>query len=341
MKSIQSVEQLEERLSEPTEPVVESLRRLSGDILLLGAAGKIGPSLARMARRASDLAGSSRRVIAVSRFSHPDDEAAFQTRGIETIRCDLLDETAVARLPAAPNVIFLAGLKFGSSERAADTWAVNTYLPGVVCRKYRSSRFVAFSTGAVYGLTKSAGGGSRETDAPQPVGEYASSCLGRERMFEYFSRSWEIPVALIRLFYACELRYGVLVDLAGKILAGEPIDLAMGSFNIIWQGDSNAMTLRAFEQAASPPFLLNVTGPELLSTREVSESIGRFLGKKPKFAGTELETACLGNAAEAHRLFGLPQVGAGQLIEWVADWVGRGGESLGKPTHFEVRDGRY
>ena len=193
----------------------------------------------------------------------------------------------------------------------------------------------------MYGLTKSAGGGSRETDAPQPVGEYASSCLGRERMFEYFSRSWEIPVALIRLFYACELRYGVLVDLAGKILAGEPIDLAMGSFNIIWQGDSNAMTLRAFERAASPPFLLNVTGPELLSTRQVSESIGRFLGKKPKFAGTELETACLGNAAEAYRLFGLPRVGAGQLIEWVADWVGRGGESLGKPTHFEVRDGRY
>ncbi len=341
MISIQSVEQLEERLSEPTEPVVESLRRLPGDILLLGAAGKIGPSLARMARRASDLAGVPRRVIAVSRFSRAEDEAAFQAHGIETIRCDLLDETAVARLPAAPNVIFLAGLKFGSSERVADTWAINTYLPGVVCRKYRDSRMVAFSTGAVYGLATVAGGGSRETDAPQPVGEYASSCLGRERMFEYFSRAWNIPVALIRLFYACELRYGVLVDLAGKILAGEAIDLAMGSFNIIWQGDSNAMTLRAFEQAASPPVVLNVTGPEILSVREVSEAMGRLLGKKPKFTGTELETACLGNAAQAHRLFGLAQVSAGQLIEWVADWVRRGGENLGKPTHFEVRDGRY
>jgi len=341
MISIQSVEQLEERLSEPTEPVVESLRRLPGDILLLGAAGKIGPSLARMARRASDLAGVPRRVIAVSRFSRAEDEAAFQAHGIETIRCDLLDETAVARLPAAPNVIFLAGLKFGSSERVADTWAINTYLPGVVCRKYRDSRMVAFSTGAVYGLATVAGGGSRETDAPQPVGEYASSCLGRERMFEYFSRAWNIPVALIRLFYACELRYGVLVDLAGKILAGEAIDLAMGSFNIIWQGDSNAMTLRAFEQAASPPVVLNVTGPEILSVREVSEAMGRLLGKKPKFTGTELETACLGNAAQAHRLFGLPQVSAGQLIAWVADWVRRGGENLGKPTHFEVRDGRY
>ena len=216
MKAIQTVEQLEQRLSEPADRVLEAMRRLSGDIILLGAGGKIGPSLARMARRASDLAGVKRRVIGVSRFSVPNEEARLQAQGVETIRCDLLDEAAVAQLPTAPNVIYLAGLKFGSTENVAGTWAMNTYLPGVVCRKYRSSRIVAFSTGAVYGLTALSGGGSRETDPPQPVGEYAMSCLGRERMFEYFSGAWAIPVALIRLFYACELRYGVLVDLARR-----------------------------------------------------------------------------------------------------------------------------
>jgi nucleoside-diphosphate-sugar epimerase len=341
MNSIQSIEQLEERLSQPTEQVVEAMRRLDGDLVLLGAAGKIGPSLARMARRASDLAGVRRRVIAVSRFSNPQDEAGFQSHRIETIRCDLLDEAAVGRLPAVPNVIYLAGMKFGSTENVAATWAMNAWLPGVVCRKFRHSRIVAFSTGAVYGFTPRAGGGSGETDSPQPIGEYAMSCLGRERMFEYFSRALQIPTALIRLFYACELRYGVLVDLARMILAGDTIDLAMGSFNVIWQGDNNAVTLRAFEHAARPPFILNVTGPELLSTREVSERLGSLLGRKPKFRGTEQETACLGNAAAAHRLFGPPCVDAQQLIECVANWVKRGGENLGKPTHFEVRDGRY
>jgi nucleoside-diphosphate-sugar epimerase len=294
-----------------------------------------------MARRASDLAGVNRRVIGVSRFSAPEEQARLQAHDVETIRCDLLDESAVAHLPTASNVIYLAGLKFGSAEDAARTWAMNTYLPSIVCRKYRASRIVAFSTGTVYGLTTRAGGGSNETDLPQPVGEYAMSCLGRERLFEYFGRAWNVPVALIRLFYACELRYGVLVDLAHKILTGDPIDLAMGCFNIIWQGDNNAMTLLAFDQVASPPFVVNVTGPEILSVRDVSVMLGRLLGKTPRFRGAELKTACLGNAARAHRLFGQPRVSAEQLIEWVADWVKRGGESLGKPTHFEVRDGRY
>jgi len=340
-KAIQTVEQLDQLLSEPTEPVVEIMRRLPGDIILLGAAGKIGPSLARMARRASDLAGVHRRVIGVSRFAAPEEQARLQAHGVETVRCDLLDESAVAHLPPATNVIYLAGLKFGSAEDAARTWAMNTYLPGIVCRKYRASRIVAFSTGAVYGLTTRAGGGSNETDLPQPVGEYAMSCLGRERMFEYFSGAWNIPVALIRLFYACELRYGVLVDLAHKILTGDPIDLAMGWFNIIWQGDCNAMTLLAFDHVAAPPFVINITGPEMLGIREASVTMGRLLGKTPKFRGAELETACLGNAAPAHRFFGKPRVSAKQLIEWVVNWVKAGGENLGKPTHFEVRDGRY
>src|SRR5262245_8226639 len=340
-KAIQTDDQLEELLSEPTEPVVELMRRLPGDIILLGAAGKIGPSLARMAKRASDLAGIRRRIIGVSRFSDPKEEAKFRAHGIETIRCDLLDESAVAQLPLAPNVIYLAGLKFGATEDAARTWAMNAHLPSIICRKYRASRIVAFSTGTVYGLTPRAGGGSRETDSPQPVGEYAMSCLGRERMFEYFSRAWNMPVVIIRLFYACELRYGVLVDLAHKIFAGDSIDLAMGCFNILWQGDCNAMTLLSFDHLATPPFVINVTGPETLRIRDVCVTMGRLLGKTPQFHGTELDTACLGNAAPALRLFGPPKVSAEQLIEWVADWVKRGGETLGKPTHFEVRDGKF
>jgi nucleoside-diphosphate-sugar epimerase len=340
-KSIETVEQLEDLLSTPPEAVIELMNRLEGDIILLGAGGKIGPSLGRMARRATDLAGVQRRVIGVSRFSSPAEEQSLRAHGVETIRCDLLDEAGLAKLPAVPNVIYLAGLKFGSTGNEAETWAMNAYLPGRVCRTFGSSRFVVYSTGAVYGFTPWTAGGSREVDTPQPVGEYSMSCLGRERVFEYFSRTAKLPVAVLRLYYACELRYGVLVDLARKIVAEEPIDLSMGHFNIIWQGDSNAAALLALEHAASPPVVLNVTGPELLSVREASLELGRRLGRKPKFCGAELETSCIGNAGVAHSLFGLPEVGAGRLLEWVAEWVKRGGAYLDKPTHFEARDGRY
>ena len=339
--TIQSSEQLEDLLSEPTEAVVEMLRRVEGDIILLGAGGKIGPSLARMAKRSSDLAGTKRRIIGVSRFSAAKDMEKFHAHGIETVRCDLLDETSIAQLPSAPNVIYLAGLKFGSSGNEAATWAMNTWLPGLICRKFRWSRIVAFSTGAIYGLSAVSANGSLETDAPSPIGEYAMSCLGRERMFEYFSRAWNIPLALIRLFYACEVRYGVLVDLARMLLAGEPIDVGMGWFNIIWQGDNNAMALLALEHTATPPFLLNVTGPEILSVRETAQTMGRLLGVEPKFTGMEAATTCLGNAGRSHRLFGTPHVAADRLIEWAVDWVKRDGEYFGKPTHFEVRDGKY
>jgi nucleoside-diphosphate-sugar epimerase len=338
-KSIQTVEQLELLLSEPSEGVVDMMRRLSGDIILLGVGGKIGPSLARMAKCATDLAGVKRRIMGVSRFSAKGEMESLACYGVEPIRCDLMDENALSKLPFAENVFYLAGLKFGSSERTAETWAMNTYLPGPVCRKFSSSRIVAYSTGAVYGLGPVSG--SVETDAPEPVGEYAMSCLGRERVFEYFSRTLNIPMALIRLFYACELRYGVLVDLARKIVAGNPIDLAMGHFNIIWQGDNNAMTLLALEHAASPPLVLNITGSERLSIREVANEMGHLLGKQPVFTGTEQSTACLGDANKAHQLFGATRVNANQVIEWVVDWVRRGNAYLGRPTHFEVRDGRY
>ena len=340
-RSIPSIERLEQLLSEPTEAVVEMMRRLKGDIIFLGVAGKIGPSLARMAKRATELAGVSRRIIGVSRFSSPVEEANLRADGIETIRCDLLDEAAVAQLPDVPNVFYLAGFKFGSATKASTTWAMNTWLPGVVCARYRHSRIVAYSTGNVYGHTSVAGGGSRESDPVAPIGEYAMSCLGRERMFEYFCTRWQIPTAIIRLFYAAEVRYGVLVDIAQKIVAGEAIDLTLGTFNIIWQGDNNAQTLLAIEHTAVPALVLNVTGPQIQSVREVALKLGRLLGRTPIFSGKELTTSFLGNVDKANELFGEPRVSVEQLIDWTADWVGRGGANHGKPTHFETVDGKY
>ena len=337
----QKIEQLEIALSEPTPAVIETMRWLQGDIILLGVAGKMGPTLARMARRASDAAGVNRRVIGVARFSADDLDVKLQLHDIETIRCDLLNEEAVAELPDAPNVIYMAGMKFGSTGQEAMTWAMNTWLPAVVCKKYRRSKIVAFSTGNVYGLTPVEGGGSRETDPPNPVGEYALSCLGRERMFEYFSQLCEIPTALIRLNYACELRYGVLVDLAQKVWADKPIDVSMGHLNTIWQGDANAMTLQAFRHTAAPPFVVNVTGPELLSIRQLGERFGELMGKAVAFVGVEAETALLSDARLGLELLGQPRISVGQLMEWIAHWVMHNGPTLGKPTHFETTDGKF
>ena len=338
---ITTVEQLESALSEPSEAVIETMRRLDGDIMLLGVAGKMGPTLARMAKLASDLAGKRRRIIGVSRFSTAESEKELNAHGIETIRCDLLDENAVSKLPDVSNVVYMAGMKFGSTGQQSLTWAMNTWLPAVVCKKYSGSRIVAFSTGNIYGLVPKSSGGSVETDNPNPAGEYAMSCLGRERMFEHFSRTQNIPVALVRLNYACEMRYGVLVDLARQIASGQPIDLAMSWFNIIWQTDANAMALLCFDHVSSPPFVLNVTGPEILNVREVCEKLATRMGTTVSFIGTETNTALLNNAQRAFSLFGKPQVSADCLINWVADWVKTGGTSLGKPTHFESRDGKF
>ncbi|HKB06310.1 MAG TPA: NAD-dependent epimerase/dehydratase family protein [Gemmataceae bacterium] len=338
--TIRTEAELDDRLSEPTPEVVATLGRLAGDIIVLGIAGKMGPTLARMARRASDAAGVRRRVIGVARFS-AGGESELRADGIEPIRGDLLDAAAVARLPDAANVVFLAGRKFGSTGDEAATWATNAYLPGLVCERYRQSRIVALSTGNVYGLVPVAGGGSREDDPPRPVGEYAMSCLGRERVFEHFSRQSGTPVALVRLNYACDLRYGVLVDLARKVWGGEAIGLGMGYFNTIWQGDANAMVLRAFDRTASPPFAVNVTGPEVLSVRDVAERFGRLMNRSARFSGKEADTALLSDARRGLGMLGAPRVTADRLIEWVSDWVMRGGRSLDKPTHFESRDGRF
>jgi len=337
---IHNEERLEELLSEPTSEVIETLSRLQGDLIFLGVAGKMGPTLARMARRASDLAGSRRRIIGVARFSSGGREA-LEAQGIETITCDLLDESAVAKLPEVANVVFMTGMKFGATGNESATWAMNSYLPAIVCNKYASSKVVAFSTGNVYGLTSVDGGGSRETDVLTPVGEYAMSCLGRERIFEYFSRKLDIPMAIIRLNYACEMRYGVLVDIAKRVWAADPVDLGMGYLNTIWQGDANAMTLRAFDHLATPPWVVNMSGPERLLIRDLGEQFGRILGKPVRFTGSESATAFLTNAKPGLETLGPLRIAAPQLIEWIADWVARGGKSLGKPTHFESRDGRY
>ena len=340
-ESIATVQELEDLLSQPPDGVTQTLSRLEGDMIVLGVAGKMGPTLARMARRASETAGVRRRVIGVARFSDPRQQTELQAHGIETLRCDLLDEAAVAALPDAPNIVFMAGMKFGSTGQEALTWAMNCHLPAIVCKKYPRSRIVAFSTGNVYGLTSVAGGGSLEGDAPNPTGDYAMSCLGRERIFEHFSRRLGIPMAMIRLNYACELRYGVLVDIARRVWSGETVDCAMGHLNTIWQADANAMALQAFDHVASPPRVLNMTGPELLSVRDIATQLGALMNKRVTFSGSESPTALLANAALAQRLFGPPCVGAGQMVRWIADWVMRGGPSLGKPTHFESRDGKF
>jgi hypothetical protein len=294
-----------------------------------------------MAKRASDRAGTKRRIIAVSRFSTATSEATFHEHGIETLRCDLLEANQLAALPEAPLIIYMAGMKFGATGNESLTWAMNSYLPGMVCQRFPQSRIIAFSTGNVYHLTPVTRGGAVETDPTAPVGEYAQSCLGRERIFEHFSRTQGNPVALIRLTYAIDMRYGVLLDLAQRVHGGMPVSLAMGNVNVIWQADANAMSLQALDYADSPPFVLNVAGAETLSVRRIAEQYGLLFNRAPFFEGHEAGEALLVNGQLSHRLFGYPRVGAQQLMHWTAHWVQQEAPVLGKPTHFETRDGKF
>lgn len=332
---------LEELLSRPTAAVVETMASLDGDLMLLGAGGKMGPSLARLARRAFDQAGGRRRVIAVSRFSEAGLEGALEADGIETISCDLFDPGRLARLPEVPNLIYMAGQKFGTTGEAARTWAVNAYLPGAVAERFRQSRIVAFSTGNVYPLWPIGGNGPAETDPTEPIGEYARSALARERVLEFFSRRHGTPMALLRLNYAIEPRYGVLRDIADTVRAGLPVDLAMGRVNVIWQRDANAVALLALRHCAVPPLVLNVTGRPAHAVRWIAQEFGRRFGTEASFAGAEADSALLSDAARAEALFGAPEMGIAEMIDRVAEWVELGGRSLGKPTHFEARDGRF
>ncbi len=341
LKSIRDETHLEELLSEPTESVVRTMGELEGDIIVLGVAGKMGPTLARMAKRASDAAGVKRRVIGASRFSSPELERRLADWGVETIRCDLLDRDALAALPYAANVVYMAGMKFGSTGQEWRTWAMNVFLPGLVAERYRSSRIAVFSTGNVYGLCSVSRGGSREGDELNPAGEYAMSCLGRERIFEHFSRANGTKMTILRLNYASEMRYGVLLDIAQKVFSGKPVSLSMGHLNTIWQRDASAMSLESLAHATTPPNILNITGPEILSVRKLAEEFGARFGKAVTLEGTESCDALLNDSSKAFELLGKPLVGINQMLDWIADWVARGGSSLAKPTHFEERAGRF
>jgi dTDP-4-dehydrorhamnose reductase len=332
---------LEEALSRPTEEVAEALRRSPGDVVVLGAGGKMGPSLTTMIRRAADALHDGRTVTAVSRFSDASAAHRLERAGVRVHRAELTDRRSIEALPDAPNVIYMAGQKFGTRDLPSRTWAVNTLVPAMVAERYARSRIVAFSTGNVYPMSPISSAGSRESDPLTPIGEYANSCVGRERVLEHLSRTHETPMAIIRLNYAVDLRYGVLVDIAHRIAAGEPVRVEMGYVNVIWQGDANAQAIRALTVAASPPVAINVTGPERLSVRETATRIGALLGVTPHIEGTEAPDALLSDTTLAKSIFGPPTVSTDLLIEWVASWVARGGTRLAKATKFEVRDGRF
>jgi hypothetical protein len=338
---IESEEQLEDVLTRPSLALQEFIRTLPSPLVILGAGGKMGPTLAALAKRAADAVQNRLEVIAVSRFGDPALIAWLNHRGIRTISSDLLDPVSVGQLPDAPNLIYLVGLKFGTAQNPSATWAINTIVPTRIAEKYHQARIVALSTGNVYPLSKVAHGGSLETEALTPLGEYANSAVARERIFEFHSRCQSAPVALIRLFYAVELRYGVLVDIARKVYDGSPIDLSNGYFNCIWQGDANDMIIRSLALAASPPSAWNLCRPEAFSVRAVATRFGELLDRIPSFSGQESATALLGNSTALCSRIGSPVVALETMLHWIVAWIKRGGRNLDKPTHFESRDGRY
>jgi NAD dependent epimerase/dehydratase family len=329
--------ELEEVMTRPDAALRTDLAAVPGTLLVLGAGGKMGPTLCRLAKRADP----ARRVIAVARFSEPGLRARLESWGIECIAADLMDRAALAALPEAPNVVFMAARKFGSTGNEALTWAMNVLLPAMVAERFAASRIVFFSTGNVLPLVPVGSGGADEGTAPAPLGDYAASCLGRERVFQHAAAVRGTRCAGVRLNYAIDLRYGVLHDVAMKVRDGVPVPLAMGHANVIWQGDANAWTLRALGHASTACPILNVTGPETVSIRWLAQRFGDRLGRAPVFEGEEAPDALLSNAARAFRCFGYPRVPLLRMIDWVADWVVRGGRSLGKATKFEVRDGRF
>jgi nucleoside-diphosphate-sugar epimerase len=336
-ETISDIAALDELLCRPSQALIDDLGKVEGDIMILGVAGKMGPTLAGLAKAA--LPG--RRVIGVARFSEPGTKEWLQARGIETINCDLLDEKAIGALPKIPNIIFMAGRKFGAEGDLALTWAMNSHVPALVAQAFKTSRIVAFSTGCVYPFVPVDSGGSREEMQPDPPGEYAQSCVGRERMFEYFSKKFATPGRLFRLNYAIDMRYGVLYDIASKVFSGKPIDISLGHVNFIWQGDASSQALRCLAHCDTPTSPINVSGPEILAVRDLAAKFGEHFGKAPVLVGKEEPTAWLTNTSQAVQLFGAPVVDTEQLIKWTADWVRREMPSLGKPTKYEVRDGRY
>ncbi|CAM3871424.1 NAD-dependent epimerase/dehydratase family protein [Alicyclobacillus pomorum] len=338
---MQSVEELEQVLTTPSNDLIADMSHLSGDLLILGAGGKMGSTLAILARNALCATGRKAKVIAVSRFSDSSVREKLEAVGVDVLSVDLLDERQLEQVTHTENIVYMVGYKFGSTGNEHLMWAINAYLPGRVAERFKNSRIVSFSTGNVYHLQPLMSSGATESAVPEPYGEYAQSCLGRERIFDYFSRKYQTPVLHFRLNYAVDLRYGVLVDVAQRVYEEEPIDLRMGHANVIWQGDANERALRSLLHCSSPPKVLNITGPETVSIRWVASEFGKRFGKDPIFVHEESHTALLSNASYSNQLFGYPKVSLGQMMDWVAEWIQRGLPLLGKPTHFQERGGRF
>lgn len=340
-ETVTSEEQVEDLLSKPYPEDVEFARGFDGDVMVLGAGGKMGPTLIRRILRAVEEAGTDTTVYAVSRFSDPDVEGKLDSWGAETIAADLLDDDALDALPECENLIYMVGMKFGTTGQEPMTWAINSYLPGRIARRFDDSRIVAFSTGNVYPPVPIESGGSTESDPVGPVGEYAQSCLGRERVLQFFAEENDTPTCLLRLNYAVELRYGVLVDLAKRVYAGDPVPLEMGHVNVIWQGDANSVCFRSLADTESPAEILNLTGPNVLSVRELAERFAEEFGCDVTFSGEPKDTALLNDAGRCHERYGEPKVDVDEIVPLVADWIEQEGSTMGKPTKFHVRDGDF
>ena len=338
---MKDINKLYESLLLPSEALVSDIAALKGDILILGVGGKMGPALARLAKQAVDRAGVKKRIIGASRFSEEGLQDELNSVGIETYKADLLQDDQLNALPDTENVLYLAGTKFGTTGKEPFTWAMNSYLPGRVAQKYKNSRIVVFSTGNVYSLTPVLMGGADENLSPQPVGEYAQSCLGRERLFQYYSSIHNTPILIYRLNYANDVTYGVLLEIARSVKEKKPVDLSMGHVNVIWQGDANEIALRALHHCSAPSKILNVAGPETISVRWIAKEFGKLFGQSPEFVNHEQDTALLSNAAESFRLFGYPKVPLKKMIELIAKWINEGGRIINKPTHFQERTGQF
>jgi nucleoside-diphosphate-sugar epimerase len=336
-----NIHQLYNQLLEPSDDLISDIAKLSGDILILGIGGKMGPSMAKLAKQAINIAGVNKKIIGVSRFSEKGLQTELNEFGIEAIAADLLNEEQLQLLPEAENVIYLAGTKFGTKGNESFTWAMNAYLPGRVAEKYKNSHIVVFSTGNVYPFTLVDSGGATEECLPEPIGEYAQSCLGRERVFQYFSLKNNTPILIYRLNYANDVSYGVLVEIASSVKEEKPIDLSMGHLNVIWQGDANEIAVRSLLHCEVPARILNITGPETVSVRWVAVEFGKMFGKTPQFINGEQSTALLSNAAKAIQVFGEPKVSLRQMIEVIGEWIKQGGKTLNKPTHFQERKGQF
>jgi nucleoside-diphosphate-sugar epimerase len=335
------VNELYQQMLQPSKFLLNDLTKLEGDIIILGAGGKMGPALAKLAKHAIDVAGLNKSVIAVSRFSEAGLQEELESCGVETIAADLLDDAQLQRLPEVKNVLYLAGTKFGTKDKESFTWAMNSYLPGRVAEKYKNSRIVVFSTGNVYPFTDVSSGGATEKQTPLPIGEYAQSCLGRERIFQYFSSKYNTPILIYRLNYANDVTYGVLLEIAKSVRDEKPINLSMGYVNVIWQNDANEIAIRCLLHCTSPAKILNVTGMETMSVRRLAEDFGVLFDKRPKFEHKEEPTALLSSASEAVKMFGPPSVTLTKMMTVIASWLKEGGKVLNKPTHFQEREGQF